>query len=242
MWVAWKVNPTLDGDMCPPADRIVGTTIILIDATDPWSDIRQAAVAREMAEILSSTPRFQRISVHLVLAGEPPTPAVGALCNPGTPEQIRSDPHGAGLPEWLISHPERVRTRYESAFASVLDGVVSEAAKTPPQARSPIIETLRSAVLTKGQNTPSSIVLISDLYEHSRLCTFYGAATCMGNVERISDPIVGGVHGLSGSEVGVLLLSPAGGDRVPRDDLLAFWLEYFARQGAVVTHVKRIED
>ena len=246
MWAATGVNPTLGVDLCPPEDRVTGVTLLLVDATDPWSEIRRAAVAREVAEISSTIPRFTRVSLHVVSAeaivqGSPPAPAA-TLCNPGTPSQVEADAKARRLPAWLISNPARARARFDSAFAGVIDSLVAEAGRTQPQGRSPIIETLRFAVLGAGGMDPVSVIMISDMYQNSDLCTFYGSRSCSEAIAEVAGPALGGIYGLSGSQVELLLLSPAGGEFVSRDTLLEFWYGYFRQQGAFVTGVKRIEQ
>lgn len=245
IWMAVEVNPVLGPDLCPSPDRVVGTTIMLVDATDPWSEIRKVAVAREVTQITETIPRFTRVSLHVVspqsTAQGPPGP-VANLCNPGTPAQVREDARRRGFPVWLISNRARARARFDSAFAGVIDSLVAQAARAQPQDRSPIIETLRFAALSSSSDDSTSIIMISDMYQNSGLCSFYRPPGCVRRVVEVSDPLLGGTHDLAASKIEIFLLSPAGGEKVPRDVLLQFWYEYFRRQGAMIIGVKRIEQ
>jgi hypothetical protein len=244
---AARVNPALDDDLCPADITLIpGMMLMLVDATDPWTGLRRTAVAREVAEVTESVPRHTRVIVHVVRGGAGDWMAVAdpiaRICNPGTPAQVASDADDAGFPgllSALVSNPERARARYDGAFGRVIDSLVSRAGQAAPQDHSPILETIRSAVLSEQFEGLRTLVLISDMYQNSPLCSFYGEPRCL---DRIDDPTIAGTHDLRGASVEILLLTPANGEFVPRETLLQFWHNYFARQGALITRVKRIEQ
>lgn len=245
---ASRVHPLLGEDLCPVnGELITGTTIVLVDATDPWTPLRQTAVAREMSDVANAIPRHSRVILQTVRAGSAAgsVRAPDAICNPGTVEQVEADAAEAGFVgslSLLITNTERARTRYDTAFARVIDSLVAEAGRSEPQAESPILETLRSSVLGQATDGVPHVILISDLYQHSQLCSLYREPSCLGDAERLADPTVGGTHDLRDATVEVFLLSPASGDLVHRDDLLQFWYSYFSAQGALITRIKRIEE
>lgn len=259
VFVSRSLNPSLDDAMCPPRSRVTENILLVIDATDPWSPIRRTALANELVVFSREVPRFARLSVWTVgspyldsiRAGGPPVPRLPDLpfagtpilevCNPGSAEQVSES-----LPpwiSWLVTNPGLLRDRWEREFESVVGLALEDIGRTDAQDRSPIMETLREAALSVRDSAPFRVVIISDLYQNSERFSVYGdQGFSREDPDVLGDVAELGTSALSEARIHLLLLTPAGGEFIPRNELLSFWEQYFRAQGAVVESVRRIEQ
>lgn len=77
-------NITLDDRLCPINHEIQGHYVILIDQTDPFTDIQQQDFALKMQKKLESIPQYTLVSVYTINSNykEHQKPLI-ELCNPG---------------------------------------------------------------------------------------------------------------------------------------------------------------
>lgn len=238
---ALRVSPEIDDQLCPSDSLITEEVTLVLDATDEWSDVRELAIRRKVESIRESVKRFARISVHVVEpSDEPGSTARLTVCNPGSLEQIRDDSREYQVPSELVSNEDLV-VSYRARFRSLIDSVVADVAAVQEQATSPIIETIRQAVLTSPGEPPSEIYLVSDMYQNSDLYSAYTRNVWDLQVaDSLADVYIQGTEELAGAEVTIFLLSPA--DATPNPDAIRqFWDRYFAQQGAVLRRMERVE-
>jgi hypothetical protein len=238
---AFDVSPGLDDQLCPPEERIAKDVILILDATDEWSEIRKVAVRREVEALRESIERFARISVHVVKPSQVPgETALLTICNPGTIAQIDRDARRNWVHRAMVSNEEVVE-RYRARFSAVVDSVVAEVGDVPERATSPIIETIRAAAMTSPGGGPAEIYLISDMYQNSDLFSAYVRRDWpLELADSLADVYVQGTQQLAGSEVTILLLSPVD-PRPDHDALRRFWMRFFDRQDATLQRVERLE-
>ena len=240
---AGRLMPTLDPLMCPPADRVAGEVLLILDSTDPWTPIRLQALQADIRAIRDQIPRFARLRIHVVRestddGGE--SSAVLTICNPGSAEQTTSE-----VPKWLgwfVTNPARLEQRWEREFASAVDSALRNVGRAAPQDRSPIMETIRAAALAASDPNGPLVFILSDMYQNSDLFSVYG----MTHVPRaladsLADVSVLGTRALAGARVRLYLLTPAGGEFLDRNELVLFWEEFFRAQGAVLKEIHRVE-
>ncbi len=254
-----SLNPRLDEAMCPPSQQVTENILLVIDATDPWSPIRRRAMAKELSDFSREVPRFARLSVWTVGSpfldslrlGPPSIPPLPDLplagtpilevCNPGSAEQVGESV--SPWISWLITNPRLLSDRWDREFGSVVDLALRDIGRTDAQDRSPIMETIREAALSMSGPPPNRVVIISDLYQNTERFSVYRAGRLSReDPEALADVAELGTSALSGARIQLYLLTPAGGEFIPRNELLSFWAQYFRAQGAVVESVRRIEQ
>jgi hypothetical protein len=238
---AGAVSPGLDDQLCPQSERISKEVLLILDATDPWSEVRKLAVRQEIEAISDSVDRFARITIHVV----EPSLVPGAtsrltVCNPGSLEQIGDDARRRWVHRLLVSN-EDIVSQYHSRFLGMVDSIVTEIGDVPEQASSPIVETVREAAMSSSGNGPFEIFLFSDMYQNSALFSVYRTPQWpVSLADSIADVYIQGTRSLANARISLFLLSPR--DRVPDDTLLLrFWSRFFERQDAVLWRVERLE-
>jgi hypothetical protein len=162
------------------------------------------------------------------------------LCNPGTLDQVGEDARRRGVRTPVVSNEDHVQA-YQLRFATLLDSVVATQGAAAGRPTSPIMETVRQAVLTAPGAGPFDVFLISDMHQNSAVFSVYDRPDWSPSLaDSLADVYVQGTQRLDGSRVTILLLSPPkmtpDVDRVRR-----FWTNFFERQGATLERIERIE-
>lgn len=239
VYQASRWNPPVDSALCPnDSSKIPLDAILFLDSTDPWSVVRKSAIAINVSSIIDTLPLFSRLSIYVVRNDSLSAKADTVLCNPGTMAH-RSTP----LLKFVVND-DTVKARSQ-AFAAVIDAAISNVGAAEPQQRSPILETIRQASMDRKKAGAKDLVLyvVSDMYQNSDAFSFYqGEDAAPETAKRIADPSVLGTSVLKGARVSLLLLTPEGGEFIPRRELVYFFEHYFRAQGAPISSVIRVEN
>lgn len=245
VWLWWTRGEALRKlDLCDNGrGELLGEAIIIVDASDSWSLLRQQVVRNELIE---SVGIHRNVSVYPVQSGltaaTQPEPTI-TLCNPGSwdlYQETYGNPLGA--------QQDLLDDRYQTFRDSILKAVDAIAAG-PSFDNSPIMETLQwvaEIAAEKASDYPENleIFLISDLLQNSSEYSVYGgnpdlSSTMAGALAGLG---VLGARGLEDAEVSLFMLLnlpyPPG---VTQSSLVGFWETYAQEQGASIALIKPMQ-
>jgi len=227
-----SVNPGFCND--PPTD--IPQTVVLVDATDSWSALRQMIVENQVMESLSPQ---RNIVVYPVEPGTNESVRPGYIfskCNPGNFDQLLSA-KGFNPDSWysgFIGNRELIDGRYEEFKREFSDAVIG-VALGDPMATSPIMETLRWGAVNanSGSDNPLEVLIISDMLQNSPAMSFYGGEADISpeSARRLADLSMLGSRELQGAKVDVYHLSADIPNGFSVQDVLEFWELYLNHQG-----------
>ena len=219
-----------DGETLCPSDRSVPHTVILVDRTDPFTDLHtmlfESAVERGSAALSAG----ERLSIFLIEArtSTPPTPIL-SLCKP-------DDGSNAN---WLYQNATLLRSAFEKRFAQPLTALV-DGLREPAQApASPILETIRAvSLLPSFREAPErrKLIVVSDLLENTARYSHYRTRP---NFEEFRTSPYGAslMPSLKGVSVELVYLPNQRAQRRQGRAHLAFWHAYFTDAGATAVEV-----
>ncbi len=156
------VNQPADAVTLCRQGRLKSSTLVLIDTTDPLTEIQarrlRAAVEAERDEL----PRGGRLTLLLLNPDDAGAPVeLASLCNPG--RAADADP--------LFHTTSRIDKDWQEGFAAPLDAALAKAGATGAAAASPIIATI-AAALTRpdfDRRVPARrLLIVSDLLEYTK--------------------------------------------------------------------------
>jgi hypothetical protein len=242
------LNPALDEELCPQRQPVAREVIVFLDTTDPWNATQRTAIHNQFARLQASLPRFARLHLYALepTLPDPPVPVL-RLCNPGELADFAGVPVVGRASAWLFSNPAQV-TRWRDDFTRAADSVLAGIAADDGVAHaSPIMETSRALALHVFDRTepatPRALYFFSDMLQHSPLYSHYRAPEWrVEDAHALADVAALGTRALDDVEVTIFLLDLGdGGPGRGAAALSMFWEAWFARQGAAVERVRRIE-
>jgi hypothetical protein len=221
--------------LCPVDRPVAGLTVILLDASDTFSEGQLLQIKNALARLRDELPRFTLLEMYSLGTGnERLVKPVFHLCQPGT---------GAGLNE-LYQNPRLAQERWEKGFKDRLDAEMEQQLHVPDAPVSPIYEAIQSTALRSFgdpayDHVPKRLILISDLLQNvpGKQSHYRGVPSFE---EFRNSPYFAAVRSnLDGVQVDLIYLN--------RSDLhiqginhIQFWDQFFAAQGATVHGVDRI--
>lgn len=230
-WFARSQIAPTDETLCatdrPPAEVLV----LLLDVSDTLSEPQRLALRNELDRIVERVPRLGRIETYAISgSGERVTNPLKPFCNPGDGKDVSH----------LYANPEKAKKRW-GEFQTKLHGQLDGVMRSGDSATSAIFEAIQSTALrTLGapeyDGVAKRLVVISDLMQNvPEKVSFYRGVPDFSKFrteEYFSDVRAD----LSDVQVDILYLSRGPAERLGRD-LLHFWEQYFAAQGALVNSV-----
>jgi hypothetical protein len=238
-WLYYKsvqLHVATDRETLCPVDRpVAGVTVILLDASDTFSEAQLLQIKNALARVRDQLPRFTLLEMYtLAAANERLIKPVFHLCQPGTGADLNA----------LYQNPRLARERWEQGFKQKLDAEMDQLLHAPDAPSSPIYEAIQSTALRSFgdpayDHLPKRLILISDLLQNvpGKQSHYKGVP----NFEEFrASPYFGAVRSnLDGVQVDLYYLN--------RSDLhiqgvnhIQFWDQFFAAQGATVHDVERI--
>ncbi len=214
---------TLDELDCPSPAGPVSNAVLLLDASDRLSDLQRDWLRGKLDAWAKGVPRGGRARVFTLGDGKEPLRQDFDRCNPGD---------GAGE-SWLAANPDRLRKRWDSAFARPLEDRLALGDTT--HASSPLVEALQLLSVRAGLEPSSpaarTLLVVSDLMQHSAAYSMYASgcanpeATLAANARRWSAD-------LSGVTLKVLLIPREGPSCTPAE--LVVWWQHVLGHGMEV--------
>lgn len=166
----WSKSGTgaLDADLCSVADGPTSVTAVLLDVTDPISDITKVDLQRNFQRIVSAVEKGGLVEVYSL------SDELGTLkrtyrgCNPGD---------GASADQ-LTSNPKRIQERWDKAFNKPLKEIEDQMGAAAEGKQSPIMAGVQRIVIEsfsdlRNENRPKTLIVASDMIEHTSLFSIY---------------------------------------------------------------------
>jgi hypothetical protein len=154
--------PALDQVTLCPLDGPRSVTVVLLDSTDDIPDIAKREVRTAMVDMAETLPPYGLLEIRLLDVNNAGGRSIFAKCNPGD---------GSNLSEYT-SNPRLARKRWMDGFREPLDAALEAGFHPLPGRISPIMETVQRIAVDRfsgraNEPIPKSLVLISDMIEHS---------------------------------------------------------------------------
>ncbi|TSD84977.1 hypothetical protein FFK22_029940 [Mycobacterium sp. KBS0706] len=228
-------NPKIDPVTLCPADGPAGVAAVLVDTTDTLSPVQRLDVLNKLRGLREELPRGWLVAIYPVKpTPEQPPRASLSLCNPG---------RGEGLSQ-LTSNPALVEKRWHEAFDGPLQDLLGSLVSEGQGTSSPIMETIQSVAVAEfgdpdKKTLPKRLVLVSDMLQYSRSFSQYN-----GNKSFAEFAKTGAYRSLKSDlrdvDVDILYIARANQERRQNADLIEFWTDFFAADGASVARIVRI--
>lgn len=224
-----NIRPIDEATFCPTdAKGPNSITAILIDRTDTFNPIQQAAIQDRLNEIKDNTSRYDLIEVYTI---EPTQQAllhpVFAMCNPGKGEDVN---------QWT-GNPHLVEERWQTLFADPLQHLFDSILGGGTAQISPIMESIQSIVVTSlgsqdliAKKIPRRLIIISDLLQYVKGYSQYRPLTSFSQFK--TTPYYQSVRSdLSGISVEVWYVRRRATLALQGEKHVDFWRDYIADQG-----------
>jgi len=242
-WYGYEVIGTIKTDkqtLCPAGhanlfgkggiDAIPEQHVILIDATDPYSEIQKRDVLKYIGEIKQNLPTHARLAIYTIRSEHRETTPTVSLCNPGDGRHL----------SWLTSNPDLAKKKWRERFASKIDEIVEEASQARGDT-SPLMEYIQAIAVDGFQRKPEkkTLHIISDMRQNTPTFSHYrsGISYQYFAKSRFNEIYLADLH-----DVEVVILDIQRPDKIAaqRRMLIIFWEQYFKEMGAKVKRVKQI--
>lgn len=170
-------GPPRDQETLCPKTGPVGHTLILVDKSDPWSEVQAGRLKKLVKQIGDELPAERMLSIYVFNdVFEPGFPALISLCNPG---RTASE---------LIGNPRREYVKWVEKFGRPLDEALTVLTQPAKGNQSPIVEAIGDVVSRRENRVPNgdrSLVLVSDMLQNSGQFTVFGNAAGARDPERL---------------------------------------------------------
>ena len=159
-------GPPRDQETLCPKTGPIGQTLILVDKTDPWSEVQAGRLKTLVKQIGETLPADRLLSIYVFSdVFEPGFPALVSLCNPG---RTASE---------LIGNPRREYVKWVEKFGRPLDEALKVLLQPAKGNQSPIIEAIGDVVSRRENRVAEGerkLVLVSDMLQNSGQFTVFG--------------------------------------------------------------------
>jgi hypothetical protein len=214
--------------LCPRESAHVQaqTTVILLDRTDPLTEIQQQDVITRLAEVLRAAAPHERFVIYPLDARQEIVLDAVVRCNPLG--QKRS-----GALESVGTDEEFEQKRFKDKF---LDPIVATVRDWLPsikttQADSPIMEMVQAVFVRDLRSAPSArLILVSDLMQHSVRYSQYTGTLDFKTFVR-SDAFKEVAVDMRNTSVLILYITRTRGASRQPTNLESFWQSYFSALG-----------
>ncbi len=208
-----------------PSDQSVPHTVILVDRTDPFTDLHTRLFDSVVERRSAALRKGERLSIFLIEARTPVRPApILSLCKPDDGSDAN----------WLYQNSTLLQRNFEKRFAQPLTALVDRLHEPAQAPASPILETLRAVSLLpsfREAQEHRKLIVVSDLLENTARYSHYTTTPDYRGFRR--SPYGASVLPvLEGVEVELVYLSNERAQRRQGTVHLAFWQSYLTEAGA----------
>jgi len=167
LWYKANAGPTLGADLCPE-DGASSVTAVLLDVTDPITDITKLDLKREFQRIVAGVEQHGLVEVYLLTEVESKLERTFHGCNPGD---------GASADPWT-TNPKKIQQRWEQAFNEPLKKIEEKMGDGSSAKQSPIMGGVQRIVIEsfaepKLDGRPKHLIVASDMMEHTPAFSMY---------------------------------------------------------------------
>lgn len=159
--------PTLEANSCPERGAS-SATVVLLDVTDPISEITKLDLKREFQRIVANVELHGLIEVYFLTDAEGRLERTFHGCNPGSGDT--ADP-------WT-SNPKKIQQRWEEAFSKPLKDVEDRLGESASSKQSPIMAGIQRIVIeslsdVKLDGKSKRLIVVSDMMEFTPAFSMY---------------------------------------------------------------------
>ena len=221
----------LDPSTLCPVKGPVAVESVLIDRTDPLTEIQLESLKDLITAQAEQVPKFGAFRVYEVGVGGSLLGPVLTVCNPG-------DGSDASV---LDSNPAHLQKRYQQKFIGPVNTMLEQMRADHEQPSSPILEAVQAiGVRDFGErNNEGRLVIVSDLLQYGSGLNFYRGAPDAETFSR--SPVGRNLHvNLAGVVTTIYLINRVKDAKYQTDSLGAFWIRWLGLQGAEVAAFKQL--
>lgn len=221
-------GPPRDQETLCPKTGPVGHTLILVDKSDPWSEVQAGRLKKLVKQIGDELPAERMLSIYVFNdVFEPGFPSLISLCNPG---KTASE---------LIGNPRREYVKWVEKFGRPLDDAMTVLTQPAKGNQSPIVEAIGDVVSRRENRVPTgdrSLVLVSDMLQNSSQFTVFGNAAGARDPERLRR-LLDKVWQDSGAKTWALSIHQVQGvyDQNRLEQAAALWKQAFQKLNVTVS-------
>jgi hypothetical protein len=230
--IARQSHVELDPEtFCPKAGPQT-LTVLVVDTTDPLNLVQRTHVLNRIEMLVSEIPRYGALEIYTVgpVENEPPQP-IFHRCNPGRAAEISS----------FTENPNIVERSWREGFREPLESTLDRMLTPASASSSPILEsiqwvTINALTAPDRSKLPRTLVIVSDLLQHSSGLSLYRSAIDFKGFsrtsfyQRIRAPLIGVV-------VHLFIVRRDTKAAINNSALREFWRSYFDAQGVERLHI-----
>lgn len=173
-----KQVATLDAESCPEGGPR-SVTAVLLDITDPISDITKVDLKRQFQKTVADVEKGGLIEVYALTDEEGALRRTYRGCNPGAGDSA----------DELISNRKRIQERWEKAFNKPLKEIEDQIGEGSEGKQSPIMAGIQRIVIesfsdAKLEDKVKTLIVASDMIEHTSAFSIYKSGTDYGAFEK----------------------------------------------------------
>lgn len=221
----------LDADLCP-VDGPRSVTAVLLDVTDPISDITKIDLKRQFQKAVAEVEPGGLIEVYALTSEEGKLKKTFAGCNPGDGEHA----------DVWTTNPKKIQERWRKGFDDPLKEVERGIGEDTAATSSPIMAGIQRIVIESlnslaSEGKSKTLYVASDMIEHTSSFSIYKSGADYGKFEnsaaqdRFRTPLDG---------IAVQFLVFQRDTNKPIAELPEFWGTWVVANGGEVTGYKRL--
>lgn len=224
----------LDKSSLCPVDGPRAITAVLLDVTDPISDVTASDLKNEFQALVDGIPVGGLLQIYTLTEEEGNLAITFSGCNPGD---------GQSADEWT-SNPRLIQDRWERGFQKPLESVSKHLSEGNAGQRSPIMAGIQKINLEafgspKYRGLPKTLLIASDMIEHTASFSMYRAGTSYSKFES-SDAKAKFRTPLDGVEVRILEFQRPN-VQFSDEDLAYFWKAWVENNMGRLGSFKRMQ-
>lgn len=167
LWYKANAGPALEADLCPE-NGATSVTVVLLDVTDPISEITKLDLKREFQRVVAGVEQHGLVEVYLLTDVEGKPERTFHRCNPG---------NGDNADPWT-SNPKKIQQRWDQAFNQPLKKIEEQVGEGSSAKQSPIMAGIQRIVIeslsdAKLDGKPKHLIIASDMMEHTSAFSVY---------------------------------------------------------------------
>ena len=212
--------PVLDHTSLCPVHGPHSLAVVLLDSTDEIPDIAKREIRTTLVDMAETLPTYELLEIRLLDPALPGGRMIFSKCNPGD---------GSDLSEYT-ANPRLAKQRWMDEFRAPLDAALDAGFRPMPGKISPIMETIQRIAVERftGRNVediPKSLVVISDMLEHSPDYSQYNGDLSYGRFKG-SGAYKKVQTDLHGAEVLIYYIQRQTGRPINSVDHIRFWADW----------------
>lgn len=212
-------------------------TVVLVDATDPFTPEQGDRLLNELRRVRDAVPRFDKIELFSIDSSQPNGIGVPLLetCNPG----IAADA------DKFRENSRIIASKYAALFDKPFQAALNRILASATQGRSPIIEAIEDATVKSFGSLPENadvskhLIIISDMLQNTDGLSFYKGALPQFPGFETTDAFRLHRPALAHVDVSIWEINrpsqPGAPQAFRRSAIAKFWADYFVAQGAALS-------